>query len=57
MRKELWDEMVISFGTRIMNQKEEIEKRLNVTIDSLLYAGTIGDNPLCILNRTFKEIL
>lgn len=55
MNEALWQELVKEFGPAIDTHKEEIEKRIVKSITSIMYAGNVGDNPLCILNRAYEN--
>jgi len=56
MKDKLWQTIIEMYGTQCNNHREEIEKRIDVMLAALLFAGEEGDNPLCELNRAFKKI-
>ena len=53
-----FEEMLIKrYGTMIEDPvvMEEVKKRFSASIAALKFAGNIGDNPLCKLNRAFEN--
>jgi hypothetical protein len=56
MNEELKEIIVRLYGKQCSPYIEEINRRISLSLTSLLYAGDQGDNPLCILNKTFNNI-
>lgn len=55
MKTKLRKLLIEYYGTQIENHVNEVIKRLDLSVASLMYAGTLGDNPLCELNRAFNK--
>lgn len=55
METKIRELLIEYYGTQIENHMDEVMKRLDRSIASLMYAGTLGDNPLCALNRAFNK--
>ena len=53
----LKDELVRAFGTQIINEYSIILQQISAIIAAHLFAGSIGDNPLCVLNRAIEEVI
>jgi len=53
---KLEDAIVQQYGEQCKPYMEQITKRIAATIAATLYAGEVGDNPLCQLNRMFNEL-
>jgi len=56
-QKDLKAALIKSFGTRIEKDYDEIYSCISATICARVYAGNVGDNPLCILNRALETII
>lgn len=56
MTPELKDELIIAFGTQMEDNIDELYDRICKTVAAMRFAGTVGDNPLCVLNRAFESI-
>ena len=56
MDKEL--ELVLTrlYGTQIRRVLPELDKRIVAIVTSTLFAGTVGSNPMCKLNRALEEM-
>jgi hypothetical protein len=57
MDKELWEQMIRAYGTQIEKHKDVLHRRIAATIAATCYAGTVGDNPLSILNRALDNAI
>ncbi len=45
------------YGTRIEEEIDTIISRISMVMAAKLYAGSLGDNPLCRLNKFFEDEL
>jgi cytochrome b len=57
MDKELWEQLVRAYGTRIEKHKDVLHWRIAATIAATCYAGKEGDNPLSVLNRALDNAI
>lgn len=55
MNDTLWKEFKKAYGEQCEEHRDEIDRRVSAMLTALLFAGEQGDNPLCVLNRAFKE--
>lgn len=55
MNDILWKEFKKAYGEQCEKYRDEIEGRVRVMLTALMYAGDVGDNPLCELNRAFQK--
>ncbi|KKL65473.1 hypothetical protein LCGC14_2154640 [marine sediment metagenome] len=53
----LKDELVKAYGTQILKDYEIVLDKIAAVIAAHLYAGKIGDNPLCVLNRALDIVV
>lgn len=49
--------LIESYGEQIISDLEIIKDKIGVIIASHIYAGTIGNNPMCIINRELKKLI
>ena len=54
---DLNNALVKHYGTMIEDDIDIIRRKIAALITAHKFAGNIGDNPLCILNRAFEEII
>ena len=57
MDEELRQHIIRIYGTQCEKHMDEIIRRLTVSVASLLFAGELGDNVLCKLNRAFNDTI
>jgi hypothetical protein len=56
MDSELKNVIIRLYGQQCEEHINEIDDRIAKMLTALLYAGNIGDNPLCKLNRAFENL-
>ena len=56
MNKDLQEAIIRNYGEQCVPHIAVIEERVAAMLAALLYAGTQGDNPLCVLNRAFENL-
>ena len=56
LHQDLWNVFTKVYGAQCNKERELIEKRIAALVAATLYAGIVGDNPLCKLNRAFDEV-
>ena len=49
--------LITAYGAQIENDLDEIKAKFGAVIAAHLFAGTSGDNPLCILNRALGTLI
>lgn len=49
-------ELITAYGTQIKEDIEVIKEKIAAVVTAHLYAGNVGDNPLCQLNRLLGKI-
>lgn len=54
---DLNNALIETYGTQIADDIEMIKKKIDVVIAAHLFAGNLGDTPLCVLNRTLQDIM
>jgi len=54
---ELKNELIKAFGTIIEEDYEIIKRKITIIITAHCYAGNVGDNPLCLLNKLLEDII
>ena len=55
MDEQLKEAVVRLYGNQCEKHLDVIDERIGVMLAALLFAGEIGDNPLCVLNRAFEN--
>ena len=54
---DLNNALVKCYGTMIEDDIDIIRRKIAALITAHEFAGNIGTNPLCVLNRAFEEII
>lgn len=55
--EKLDKELIAAYGTQVEKDLEIINNKISAVVAAHMYAGKVGDNPLCKLNRILIDII